>query len=384
MIVFFVSKKFLGILLAHCLVIMEALPNWVHEEMQIEVLFGDDWQAGFVLEIDKYRSFAWIEFENEITSEYDDWYSYFDLETDKPQLRQSGTLVFPKRSHKFGKSTTVPTSKPNNIKKTKLSLEENLDFLRQSRVKKVKIGKLTDFGWEHMNLKQDDFALPSLPRENSFTTVNFQKRATKLDIFLQQLPVALVDKMFSAKSREDFAYSKGHRGQAIWFPNNRERYQYIASRVRIQALQQKPKESNKKHNPLRDQFALASQHFKEKFGADKGMGINKYENLNSNFTFKVELEKDLNEALLSLVNNIGLHAAGDEKVFHFTGNAGHTRKVDSKKEIGLWIYEMCVMLSCGLPILIFLKCHNSLPTLNESTPTHEIIQMWSTIIRTKG
>lgn len=52
----------------------------------------------------------------------------------------------------------------------------------------------------------------------------------------------------------------------------------------------------------------------------------------------------------SLVITLGQYVAGgDEKRFHFSGNAGNVRLVNSKPDrIGLWLYELWGRLESGL------------------------------------
>lgn len=72
------------------------------------------------------------------------------------------------------------------------------------------------------------------------------------------------------------------------------------------------------------------------------------------------------------------------QVFHFTGNTGWIRIVPSKQEVGLWIYELCAVLSSGLPLLVHFKTHTHLKKLGEKIPTITVMNLWADVIVKKG
>jgi hypothetical protein len=44
-----------------------------------------------------------------------------------------------------------------------------------------------------------------------------------------------------------------------------------------------------------------------------------------------------------------------------------------EKEVGLWIYQLCCILSCGLLLLIHFKTHSHMPTLGEKLLTDVVM-----------
>ena len=82
---------------------------------------------------------------------------------------------------------------------------------------------------------------------------------------------------------------------------------------------------------------------------------------------------------------MGNFVAGDEKLFHFTGNSGHIRLVVPKSDrIGLWFYELCAPLMGSLSFLLYFRMHVCNTLLGQELKTIEIIQEWANIIKSKG
>ena len=66
----------------------------------------------------------------------------------------------------------------------------------------------------------------------------------------------------------------------------------------------------------------------------------------------------------------------------FLGSSPNVRVVLSKPDkMGLWIYELCVILENGLPYMIDLRLHNAISSLGESIPVNTIIKRWGNIIK---
>lgn len=135
------------------------------------------------------------------------------------------------------------------------------------------------------------------------------------------------------------------RGKAHFkYPNGRKMvvdlkkfYQCFAIFVRVQALQEKPKESHQEHDPQRTALTKAKKYFAENY-EEGPPGINIIERVKHHAQITVE-EKRLNRNLKATILKLGEWVTGDEKLFKFWGNSGWIRLCDGKPDhIGIWIY----------------------------------------------
>jgi hypothetical protein len=137
----------------------------------------------------------------------------------------------------------------------------------------------------------------------------------------------------------------------------------------------------------------------------KCVGIRKMEFLHSYFylnAYSKEEVSSFNESLCSIIERIGEVSSGDEKLFHFTGHSMNVRVVPSKREVGLWIYELTVRITSGktlfktifnieteniksgASLLIFAQMHSAEKGRNQSVPVHEVVKAWCDILKNKG
>jgi len=84
----------------------------------------------------------------------------------------------------------------------------------------------------------------------------------------------------------------------------------------------------------------------------------------------------------NLFKSFGDMISGDEMLFYCTGKSGYVRKVVSKPgSIGLWMYQACVSLKCGLPSLVYSMMHTSNKQSGTFVKCHEIIKEWGNMIK---
>ena len=101
----------------------------------------------------------------------------------------------------------------------------------------------------------------------------------------------------------------------------------------------------------------------------------------SRVVFSPKYADKLSKNFQSIVWEVGQHAAGDEKLFHFTGDSPHVRLVPGKPgRVGHWHYELCILVLAGgklLPFLVVTSIH-----LNDGTvvPTIHITGVWADAI----
>ena len=89
----------------------------------------------------------------------------------------------------------------------------------------------------------------------------------------------------------------------------------------------------------------------------------------------------LSENFQSIVRSLGESVAGDEKLFHFTGNTAYIIQVPSKPaKIGFWIYQLAATLGNGLPFMVYMRMMAVQPSLGESAPVHNAVKDWKGVI----
>ena len=82
-----------------------------------------------------------------------------------------------------------------------------------------------------------------------------------------------------------------------------------------------------------------------------------------------------------MVLKLGERVAGDEKLFHFTGNSIDIRLVPSKPgHIGLWFYELCCPLKTGKSYLLSAKLHEN----SEKTTVASVVENWARVVKSIG
>ena len=287
---------------------------------------------------------------------------------------------------------------PPKLKKC-MTIQERMNSIMQSRkgTKGVQ-EKPSAKGWDLVDFKKSTFTYPSAGLEGEFTTLysTLPSETSLLQIFLRQLSPRLLKLiLYNRKSQSPESWTRVSGPRRIGL---REIYQTLACEIRITGYQQKPVESEKVKDKkaLRQAFCDAQEEIFEDLNLTwrDRIGVQKMEFIHANFylcpyTQSVEegapSESDLlSVGMLSLVSKIGQHLAGDEKVFHLTGRSQNVRLVESKKEVGLWIYELTTRLVSGLPLLLDCLLHSSSKRCGESTPVDSVVKRWCKVVKEKG
>lgn len=124
----------------------------------------------------------------------------------------------------------------------------------------------------------------------------------------------------------------------------------------------------------------AAAFFHQNFGDSKERrfpGQHIWKKVNAVFHLSGEYYEDISQKFLSIVENVGEAVAGDEKLFHFTGESLSARLVPSKPgTIGLWMYELCAQLKSGKIFLLHCAKSNASRVLGISEPTIDIVGKW--------
>ena len=297
----------------------------------------------------------------------------------------------------FSTIGTVSQRGPPPKRKRLMTIQERMHEIVKSRKgAKSSFNKVSAKGWEMIDFKKSAFSYPEPGLEGEFASI-YSTRSSEtslLQIFLRQMAPDLVEMMLNNRRAECPEIWTGRKGP--FRIGLAEVYKTLACEILITGNQKDPKESEKKKDKkaLRSAFEDAQDEILLELGSQQGrIGVQKMEFIHAHFylcPYSTEEEEDYNEAmllckcLLSLVSHLGQHVAGDEKVFHFTGNSQNVRLVESKREVGLWIYELTVRLPNGLPLLVYCYLHSACKKRGESVPVATVVKMWCDAIHEKG
>ncbi len=92
----------------------------------------------------------------------------------------------------------------------------------------------------------------------------------------------------------------------------------------------------------------------------------------------------INNNLANAIFFVGEVVCGDEKVFSCDGkHQAWLRVVQSKKQVGVWVYELCVWLEQEKPFLLNFRPHTELANLDEHVPVSSVMKQWTDIIDNK-
>lgn len=106
--------------------------------------------------------------------------------------------------------------------------------------------------------------------------------------------------------------------------------------------------------PLREAIQEAIDYYQDiSPNCFRNCGREIMEVLFARFLIRDEYFEDISRNFQALVDHPGQFIAGDEKLFHFTGNTTYIRTVPSKpSHVGLWFFECCCLLHDNLIYLL--------------------------------
>jgi hypothetical protein len=229
-----------------------------------------------------------------------------------------------------------------------------------------------------------------LPRETAFASFQFRGPVSKLEIFLKFLPLPFINTIMENLSPSTWVLNESKKKRID--PKVSTILKVLAVTMRIQAFQVDSKESKAGKQPLKDAIILARDHFNttgppmipgQRYPNCPGVDI--CSKLIGNFHIQYQHFAELSQNFQSILLSLGQFIAGDEKLFHLTGNSGYIRLVPNKPDkVGLWIYECMCQLSNGLPYMLYLRFQNSDPNIGVSIKTSEILREWKDIVLNIG
>jgi hypothetical protein len=162
-------------------------------------------------------------------------------------------------------------------------------------------------------------------------------------------------------------------------------YKYLAIVIRIYGLQNAPKESHRDKNAMDGNLKEAIAHFKRAYPASTPPGLQAVKLLASKFVIGKEEGGLLSKQYSRVAVSLGQWVAGDEKLFHWTGESAFLRLCENKDDyIGFWMYMLAGRLSSGKPFLLHTKLHAAQTKLGESVTCAEVVSAWADVVDKKG
>ena len=260
----------------------------------------------------------------------------------------------------------------------------------QTKTKKKRIRKNSEIadariaGWRVVDQKKECFLMPTLPPAQAFPDIGLSRFSRVEDIFLHFVDGEVISKLIDSLTPQDIMIGYRDKSKGTIRRMNitpQLVYKTFAVHIRIIGLQVQPNEAHSVRRPLRDALEECQEHFHDL----DCPGIDYLTKLTSVLVFDESMEEVLSLKFQSALSRLGQFVAGDEKLFHFTGQSGDVRLVKSKPDqIGLWFYELCCRLRCGLPYLLHLQLHRNKVQGQVSVKVSDMVKRWGHVVQTIG
>ncbi len=236
--------------------------------------------------------------------------------------------------------------------------EEILDLQSARKTRRLEIENsiadgFVDIDQKHHLLIWDS----SRGREREFIFKSIRE-PTLLKIFLKIIDDDIIDQFIRNIDTGTLVMNKNRKW--VLKLTKKNVYAILAYTIRIMGFQNRPTENRANYKPLRLALKEAQEHFKTLHSRGIKLGINKLEKLISLALLSGPLIDSISGKFQDLVFQVGESCAGDEKLFHFTGNSQDIRMILTKPDrVGLWFYELCAPLTYGGSYLLHTKLHHS-------------------------
>jgi hypothetical protein len=252
-------------------------------------------------------------------------------------------------------------------------LSERATDLENDRKKRSgRLDRIHEDGFVLIDAAHDHFYWDEPIREKRFFAFNLSRSADLLDIFLHLITPQLLNKCISNLSKDKLIMGKKHP----WVINYTVKIGFLllAIMIRIYGLQNRPLQNTKNDRPLRANISEAITHFLQLNPSLSFPSMSVLEKLMSIPLFTYHYFEEISLNCQSVVRHLGEYVAGDEKLFHFTGDSGDIRLVLTKPDrIGLWFYQLCAPLHNGASFLLWFKLHHSDAFLGENIPVASVV-----------
>lgn len=248
----------------------------------------------------------------------------------------------------------------------------------------ARMAKSADQGWEKVDLDAHRFSLPKLSENLSFAAVDRSRTTTLLDIFLAILTPDILTATWEAFPPEYWCYGSGvHKGTfnggklSLKFV-----YAFFAVYIFIVGEQNAPKEGARSKKPLLAAITRAVTHFRSLSPNKQIPSFSLLSRFWGRFYIPTEVWPSICQNFQNLLTRPGRCLAGDEKLLHFTGDSAYIRLVPSKPDrIGLWFFQLVVILEGGYPYLVHTRFCNSSTESGESIPVNTVVKEWAKVVK---
>lgn len=233
------------------------------------------------------------------------------------------------------------------------------------------------------------YGFNELPPVDAFLTFNLRSPCSRVDIFTRFLTAELLEDIWGRENDpQKWLYRTKPKNKTI----NKGQfsikliYKFLAICIRIQGLQNDPKESQHVQRPLRDAIVESIDFFRNKYPQNHWPpGATICEFLCSHYLITSAFFEKLSLNFQSIVLKLGQFVAGDEKLLRFTGNSGDIRLIITKPDrIGLWFYELCGSIANNRSYLLYTKMWRVWSQVGETSQVSKIVEDWGTIIKGSG
>lgn len=214
-----------------------------------------------------------------------------------------------------------------------------------------------------------NLTVPKITNGFPYTTLNFGRKKSLLEIFSCFFPVDFVVKVLVARTRgkaaEKFFFKRNGAGNSfIMKYNYKEIMQFISIFIFILGENDAPKKSDGPNGKaLRTAITNARASLMAVLDAEdrkKVIGIDRLERLFAHFYIGEEFQDEFNQILLDTIGLFGEQYSGDEKADKFLGVSPLVRKTPNKPaKITIWHYQACCILKDGSPYCTYLKTHRT-------------------------
>ena len=149
----------------------------------------------------------------------------------------------------------------------------------------------------------------------------------------------------------------------------------------VQGKYVKPNKTTKCQRPLETAVNEARKVFQDQFPTSQIPNTKCILKLFTYFLLNFKWYEKIFDNCQGILRHIGDYVAGDEKLYHYTGETGYIMKVPSKPApIGLWIYQLVCELENRLPFLIHFRMMASQSSRSESAPVDEAVADWIRVV----
>ena len=222
-----------------------------------------------------------------------------------------------------------------------------------------------------MNLKDEKFKL--LQREE-FAESNVPAGCSLIEIFDSFLDEELLTEIWQSIDKEEWDQgSDGYLSHGNY--SARLIYVYFACCIRIMA---EGRTNFDEERPLRGSITRALNNLeKDSNISSEYPKAHSLQLLFNRFHISIAFLSKICENFRKSLAKIGTMVAGDEKLYHFTGDSALIRVVISKPDrIGLWFYELSCLFKDNSPYLLDTFVNNSCVEGGIKNPVVEVVKHW--------